>query len=85
MNKVNEVYKNNKSSKVYAASAASAPKDTLAISGFAKEMQVAKQSLASVPDVRQNRVDEVKQQIEAGTYNVSASQVADKLLKKYFE
>jgi len=85
LNNVNNVYKNNKATKAYGASSVSGSKDTLAISGFAKELQVAKQAVDHAPDIRQARVDEIKQQMEAGKYNVTASQLADKLLNKYFE
>ncbi|PKM52690.1 MAG: flagellar biosynthesis anti-sigma factor FlgM [Firmicutes bacterium HGW-Firmicutes-7] len=85
VNNVNNVYKSNKTNKAYAASGVSTSKDTLAISDFAKELQVAKQAVNSAPDVRQAKVDEIKQQMEAGQYNISASQLADKLLNKYFE
>ena len=85
LNNVNNVYKNNKASKAYGASSVSSSKDTLAISDFAKELQVAKQAVDHAPDVRQARVNEIKEQMEAGKYNVTASQLADKLLNKYFE
>lgn len=85
VNNVNNVYKSNKANKAYGASNVSGSKDTLAISDFAKELQVAKQAVDHAPDVRQARIDEIKQQMEAGQYNVTASQLADKLLKKYFD
>jgi len=33
-----------------------------------------------VPDVRQERVSAIKQQMQAGTYNVSDSQLADAMM-----
>lgn len=85
INNVNNVYKSKKANKAYEATNVSSSKDTLAISDFAKELQVAKQAVSAAPDVRQEKVDNIKQQMEAGNYNVTASQLADKLLKKYFE
>ncbi|MDA3847544.1 MAG: flagellar biosynthesis anti-sigma factor FlgM [Vallitaleaceae bacterium] len=82
---VNELYKPGKSTKTYDAKSVSGGKDSLAISDFAKDLQVAKQSVKSAPDIRQARVDDIKSQMEAGKYNVSASQVAEKLVNKYFE
>lgn len=79
------IYKTNKAKKVYSNSSVSSSKDTLAISDFARELQIAKQAISGAPDVRQSKIDEIKKQMEAGNYNVSASQLADKLLKKYFE
>lgn len=85
LNNVGNVYKSNKSSKAYGATSVSGSKDTLAISDFAKELQVAKQAVDHAPDVRQAKVDEIRGQMEAGKYNITASQLADKLLNKYFE
>jgi len=42
------------------------------------------QRLAQTPDVRQERVDSIKQAMQAGTYNVSDSQLADAMFKEFF-
>jgi len=80
MNAVNQVYNANKAKKAYGASNTANSKDTVALSDFAKELSVAKKSVDQTPDVRQARVEEIKQQMEAGTYNVSANQIADKIM-----
>jgi negative regulator of flagellin synthesis FlgM len=85
INNVNGLYKPGKVSKSVEAKGTSTGKDSLAISSFARELQVAQQSVHSAPDVRQARVNEIKEQMEAGKYNVTASQVAEKLVNKYFE
>lgn len=85
INNVNSIYKAKKSNKAYGSSEVSSSKDTLALSEFAKELQIANQAVKKVPDVRQARIDEIKQQMEAGSYNVQASQLAEKLLGKYFD
>jgi negative regulator of flagellin synthesis FlgM len=85
INNVNGLYKPGNAKKSYGAKDVATGKDSLAISDFAKELQVAKQSVQSAPDVRQAKVESIKQQMEAGKYNVSASQVAEKLVNKYFE
>lgn len=41
--------------------------------------------LAKTPDIRQERVAEIKQAREAGTYNVSDSQLADAMFKEFFK
>ncbi|HZU32964.1 MAG TPA: flagellar biosynthesis anti-sigma factor FlgM [Candidatus Angelobacter sp.] len=43
-----------------------------------------KERLANTPDVRQERVDAIKQARAAGTYNVSDSQLADSMFKEFF-
>ena len=77
---VNQAYKPNKTQKAYGSSSVAAGKDTLALSDFAKELSVAKAAVNKTPDVRQAKVDEIKQQMEAGTYNITATQVADKII-----
>lgn len=84
INNVSNVYKSNKAGKAYGLSSTSSQKDTFAISDFAKELQVARQAVENAPDIRQDKVDEIKKQLEAGTYNVTAAMVADKLIEKYF-
>ena len=82
VNKVNNIYKTNKASKAYGSSKVSTSKDTLNISDFAKELQVAKKAVQNAPDIRQAKVEEIKKQMEAGTYNVTAAQLADHLLSR---
>ena len=40
--------------------------------------------LAQAPDVRQDRVDAVKQARDSGTYNVSDGQLANAMFKEFF-
>lgn len=40
--------------------------------------------LAQAPDVRQDRVDAVKQARDSGSYNVSDGQLADAMFKEFF-
>lgn len=75
--------KRKKVANAYGASSAPSGKDSFALSPFGKELSIAKQAVSQTPDVRQAKVDEIKKQMEAGTYNISASQVADKILKNF--
>jgi len=59
--------------------------DKLEISSFGKEMQIAKQAVKNAPDVRMERVEQLKSQIQNGTYDVDASSFADMLLQKFSE
>jgi negative regulator of flagellin synthesis FlgM len=79
---VNQVYKPNKAQKPYGSSSVASGKDTLALSSFAKELSVAKAAVNKTPDIRQAKVDEIKQQMQAGTYNITASQVVDKIFSQ---
>lgn len=58
-------------------------KDEVHISEAGKDFQIAKMALQEVPDVREERIAAIKSSMEAGTYEVSSSDFADKVLEKY--
>lgn len=82
INGVNNVYKTKKANKMYGANAPTTSKDEVTFSSVAKELQVASKEVAKTPDVRMEKVNDIKARMDAGTYNVSASMIADKLLKQ---
>jgi len=82
INKLNSVYKANKVCKAYDSLKAKDNKDVLDKSNVAKEMQVAKKAVENAPDIRETKVKKIKEKMEAGTYNVTAAQLADRLLNK---
>ncbi|MCX7774183.1 MAG: flagellar biosynthesis anti-sigma factor FlgM [Clostridia bacterium] len=55
-------------------------KDELSISGAAKDFSVVMKALRQVPDVRMDKVNEIAQKMERGEYNVSAKDVAGKMV-----
>ena len=59
---------------------ASYGKDSVVFSNFAKELQLASKAVKEAPEVRTEKVDRLKAQVESGQYNVSASQIAEKIL-----
>jgi negative regulator of flagellin synthesis FlgM len=58
--------------------------DKLEISQTGKDYQIAKQVIARVPDVREEKIKEIKEKMNAGTYDISMQDVADKLIERYF-
>ena len=82
VNNVDPVYKAKKANKIYNAHGTQSSKDVVTLSTFAKDLAVAKKEVKQAPDVRMDRVKQLKAQIEAGEYNVSASQIADKMLEQ---
>lgn len=86
-NQVAQVYgsqpvkKNHNSSQVSAAST----KDQVSFSAVGKDIQIAKNALSSVPDVRQDKVNALRASIASGTYQVSAESFADKLMAAFDE
>ncbi len=56
--------------------------DTVVISDAAKRIQEARAQLDEIPDVREDKVAELRKQIQDGTYQVDAEKTAEKLLKE---
>ncbi len=55
--------------------------ETVVLSERAKEIQKAKDIAAAAPDVRTEKVAELKDRIEKGNYHVNSRDIADKMLK----
>jgi len=56
--------------------------DKVALSPEAKEIQEVKKILDSLPDVREDKVAEIREQIENGTYEVDSEKVAFRMIKE---
>ena len=82
---VQQIYKPKQSARNQQAGAASGNSDWLQISTTGKDFQTAKSAVAAVPDVREDLVASIKSRIDNGTYQVSASAFAEKLLTKIDE
>lgn len=82
-----EAYVNQVQEKDKADAAAGQPEqqqnkaDTVALSNAAKDIQEAQKQLKAIPDVREDKVAQLKEQIENGTYEIDAEKIADKMLK----
>lgn len=56
--------------------------DLIDVSEKAKVLQKAKNAVDASPDVREEKVSEIKKAIDEGSYNVSNEEVAESLIKK---
>ena len=57
--------------------------DTVVISDAAKRIQEARAQLDEIPDVREDKVAALRDQIQNGTYQADAEKTAGKLLKEH--
>ncbi len=55
-------------------------KDELLLSTEAKDIQLAYKLVKQVPDIRQEKVEQLKNQIQTGTYNVKLEEIVDKII-----
>ena len=72
-----------------AATSASAPvapaagSDAVQVSSAARLVAVAQQALAAVPDIRTEKVDAIKSQMDADSYHPDGEAVAEGLIKEH--
>ncbi len=83
-NQISQIYGVNGKMKTSQASRVSKT-DKVEISSFGRDLQIAKQAVANSPDVRTDKVEQLKSQIKNGTYNVDADSFAEMLLQKFSE
>jgi len=54
--------------------------DKVEISSAAREIQIARKALSEVPDVRTEKLDEIKQLMASGNYKPTAEDIVSKIL-----
>jgi negative regulator of flagellin synthesis FlgM len=57
--------------------------DKVDLSSQSKEMKKIADALAATPDVRAEKVEALKKQVESGQYQVNSDSVAEKMLKEF--
>ena len=55
--------------------------DQLNISSNARDFQVAMEQIKNQPEIREEKVAEIKRQKESGTYEIDAKKIADKMMQ----
>ncbi|WP_026479005.1 flagellar biosynthesis anti-sigma factor FlgM [Alkaliphilus transvaalensis] len=71
----------NKNNNVEAGQKVQQAKDQLELSENAKEFQVAMKAFKNLPEVREEKIKELKEKIQQGSYTVSGKEVADKIIE----
>ena len=80
------IYTNDKKiSKVENVNKLNLGRDDIKISSKAKDYSIAMNALKNIPDVRQDRVDEVAKKLANKEYDESGDDIADKILNDSFE
>ena len=79
---VQQAYKTTYTNKTEAKPGA-AKTDKVQISSIGKDITTAKLAVKDAADIREDVVAPIKEKIQNGTYDVSASSFAEKLLEKY--
>ena len=80
---VNQVHEKNKVDPPNdKAGNAAAKTDTVVISDAAKRIQEIRSQLDEIPDVREEKVAQLRQQIENGTYEIKPDKIAEKIISE---
>ena len=80
---VNQVHDKNKADPSENKSDKTAAKsDTVVISDAAKRVQEARRQLDAIPDVDEDKVAQLRKEIEAGTYQRGADEIAGKMIRE---
>jgi negative regulator of flagellin synthesis FlgM len=54
--------------------------DSVSLSLKARRLQAARETLAAMPEIREEKVAAIRAQIEAGTYKIDGEKIADKMI-----
>ena len=82
-NAINQIY-NTKKTKNVGSTSYKGGTDKVEISSFGQAYQIAKKAVAETPDVREDRIADIKARIQNGTYDVDDETFANALIEKYF-
>jgi negative regulator of flagellin synthesis FlgM len=82
-NQIQQIYGSQKVSKNEKKGTSVSFTDKLQLSQTAQDSTVAKKALSNVPDVRQDLVNSLKEQIDNDDYDVDVDDFASKLLERY--
>lgn len=81
---VQQLYSTKKTQKV-TKEVKSGYRDQLQISSKGKDIQIAKQAMQQMGDIREELVDPLKKSVQSGEYEVSAESFAQKVIEKYHQ
>jgi negative regulator of flagellin synthesis FlgM len=62
------------------AAAAVAPEEKVDLSIKAKDLLQIKNTVAQLPEIREEKVQELKNKIEKGAYNISSGKIAERMI-----
>ncbi|MCI8626792.1 MAG: flagellar biosynthesis anti-sigma factor FlgM [Lachnospiraceae bacterium] len=83
-NKISQVYQTSKPKKT-SGSVTEGSRDSLELSRAGNDFVFAKAAVQAAPDIRQDRVDAIRQQLASGTYSVSGQDIAERLVERYLD
>lgn len=80
--KVMGIYLNNLNNNIRANKKNKLKRDELSVSEKAKDYLYALEKFKKLPDIREAKIERLKKEVQAGTYNVEGRKIAKKMLEK---
>ncbi|KAB3539678.1 flagellar biosynthesis anti-sigma factor FlgM [Alkaliphilus pronyensis] len=81
ISKVMKIYEKSKKHTSEGVKETDYSKDKLELSNNAKELQIALKAYKNLPEIREEKVKEIKDRIQQGSYNVAGKEIAEKILQ----
>lgn len=82
MRLIAKVYGQNQISRIKQPKKTSLGEDKVDLSAEGKEIQALRQKIAQLPEVREEKVAQLRAALQAGTYKVSAREIAEKMVDR---
>ena len=80
--KVNDLNKKEQAGKISDTESTSVERDRISLSGKAQEINELKKLINDLPDIRTDKVEQLKKAIDTGSYNIDSYKVAEKILEE---
>ncbi len=81
-NKVQDLNKNQEASKKDNVEKTDIDQDKISLSGKAMEIRELKDLIEQLPDIRKDKVEQIKKAVDAGNYNIDSLKVAARVLEE---
>ena len=80
-NKVQQVETSSQAERSQKGGVAQPDSDRLELSVRSREISHLEDLIRSTPDIREEKVEQVRNELESGTYNVKAEKIAEKMIR----
>ena len=82
-NQIAQIYGTQKISRTQKVQGSHSVRDEVSISQTGRDYQIAKSAVSESSDVREDKVAQLKAQVDSGTYHVEPGNFAARLIEKY--
>ena len=82
-NQIAQIYGTQKTTRTRSTQESGSVRDQISISQAGRDYQIAKSAVSESSDVREDKVAQLKAQVDSGEYHVEPGKFAEKLLEKY--